>query len=247
MKIVVIGGTGLIGTKVVSQLRESGNTVIVGSPATGINTITGEGLAEAMKGTDIVIDLANSPSFEDDAVMEFFQTAGRNLLGAEINAGVKHHVALSIVGVDLMQNIGYMRAKQAQEDLIKRSGIPYTIIRCTQFMEFLKGIADQATQGEEVHLSHVLFQPIASDDVAAFVTKYALGNPLNGKVEIAGPERFEIHEIVTRYLQHASDPRKVIANGKPEYFGGEITNTALVPAEQAELGSINFEQWWSSQ
>ncbi|WP_439585887.1 SDR family oxidoreductase [Dyadobacter bucti] len=247
MKIVVIGGTGLIGTKVVNLLRESGNTVIVGSPATGINTITGEGLSEAMKGTDIVIDLANSPSFEDNAVMEFFQTAGRNLLGAEINAGVKHHVALSIVGVDIMQNIGYMRAKQAQEDLIKRSGLPYTIIRSTQFMEFLKGIADQATQGEEVHLSHVLFQPIASDDVAAFVTKYAIGNPINGKVEIAGPERFEIHEIVARYLHRASDPRKVIANGKPEYFGGEISNAALVPAGQAELGSINFEQWWSKQ
>jgi uncharacterized protein YbjT (DUF2867 family) len=247
MKIVVIGGTGLIGTKVVNLLRESGNTVIVGSPATGINTITGEGLAEAMKGTDVVIDLANSPSFEDNAVMEFFQTAGRNLLEAEKNAGVKHHVALSIVGVDIMQNIGYVRAKQAQEDLIKRSGIPYTIIRSTQFMEFLKGIADQATQGDEVHLSHVLFQPIASGDVASFVAKYALGAPVNGEVEIAGPERFEIHEIVSTYLKHSNDPRKVIANGKPNYFGGEVSNTALVPAGKAETGSINFEQWWSMQ
>jgi uncharacterized protein YbjT (DUF2867 family) len=247
MRIVVIGGTGLIGTKVVNLLRESGNTVIVGSPATGINTITGEGLADAMKGTDVVIDLANSPSFEDNAVMKFFQTAGRNLLEAEINAGVKHHVALSIVGVDIMQNIGYMRAKLVQEDLIKQSGIPYSIIRSTQFMEFLKGIADQATQGDEVHLSHVLFQPIASDDVASFVAKYAVGVPVNGNLEIAGPERFEIHEIVSRYLKHANDPRKVVANGKPEYFGGEISNAALVPAGKAEMGSINFEQWWSMQ
>src|SRR3954464_10653499 len=174
MKIVVIGGTGLIGTKVVAQLRKQGHRVIAASPATGINTLTGEGLAEAMKGTDIVIDLANSPSFEDKAVMDFFQTAGRNLLGAEISAGVKHHVALSIVGVDIMQNIGYMRAKKVQEDLIKKSGVPYTIIRSTQFFEFIKGIADQATQGNEVHLSDVQFQPIASDDVAAFVAKHAL-------------------------------------------------------------------------
>lgn len=247
MKIVVIGGTGLIGTKVVKLLRESGNTVFVGSPATGVNTITGEGLAEAMKGTDVVIDLANSPSFEDKAVLEFFQTAGLNLLGAEIKAGVKHHVALSIVGVDIMQNIGYMRAKLVQEDLIKRSGIPYSIIRSTQFMEFLKGIADQATQGNEVHLSHVLFQPIASDDVASFVTKYALGSPINGQVEIAGPERFEIHEIVARYMQRSGDARQVIANGKPEYFGGEVSHTALVPSGDAELGITNFEKWWSNQ
>jgi uncharacterized protein YbjT (DUF2867 family) len=247
MKIVVIGGSGLIGTKVVNQLRQKGHQVIAASPATGINTITGEGLVEAMKDTDTVIDLANSPSFEDKAVMEFFQTAGRNLLGAEISAGVKHHVALSIVGVDIMQNIGYMRAKKAQEDLIKQSGVPYTIIRSTQFLEFLKGIADQATQENEVHLSDVKFQPIAADDVASFVTKYALGTPVNGKVEIAGPERFDIYEIVARYLQHAKDPRKVVSNGKPVYFGGEVGHTALVPAGQAELGTINFEKWWSNQ
>ena len=247
MKIVVIGGTGLIGTKVVNQLRRKGHQVIAASPNTGINTITGEGLAEAMKDTDTVIDLANSPSFEDNAVMEFFQTAGRNLLGAEINAGVKHHVALSIVGVDIMQNIGYMRAKKVQEDLIKQSGVPYTIIRSTQFLEFLKGIADQATQGNEVHLSDVKFQPIASDDVAAFVAKYALAAPINGKVEIAGPERFDMYEIVARYLQHSNDPRKVVANGRPEYFGGEISHNALVPAGDAELGVTNFEKWWDSQ
>jgi uncharacterized protein YbjT (DUF2867 family) len=247
MKIVVIGGSGLIGTKVVNQLRQKGHEVIAASPATGINTITGEGLAEAMKDTDIVIDLANSPSFEDKAVLEFFQTAGRNLLAAEINAGVKHHVALSIVGVDIMQNIGYMRAKKVQEDLIKQSGVPYTIIRSTQFLEFLKGIADQATRGNEVHLSDVKFQPIASDDVAAFVAQYALAAPINGRVEIAGPERFDMYEIVARYLQYAKDPRKVVANGRPEYFGGEVSHTSLVPAGDATLGIIHFEQWWKNQ
>lgn len=247
MKIVVIGGSGLIGTKVVAQLRQKGHNVIAASPATGINTITGEGLAEAMEGTDVVIDLANSPSFEEKAVMEFFQTSGRNLLGAEISAGVKHHVALSIVGVDIMQNIPYMRAKIAQEEIIKKSGVPYTIIRSTQFIEFIAGIANQATDGNEVHLSNVEFQPIAADDVAAFVAKYAMGSPVNGHVEIAGPERFAMYEIVERYLQHTSDPRKVVSNGKPEYFGGEITHSALVPAGKAELGSINFEKWFSTQ
>jgi len=247
MKIVVIGGTGLIGTKVVEQLRKKGHEVIAASPNTGINTITGEGLAEALKATNVVIDLANSPSFEEKAVMEFFQTSGRNLLGAEITAGVKHHVALSIVGVDIMQNIPYMRAKLAQESLIRQAGVPYTIIRSTQFFEFLGGIANQATTGSEVHLSDVKFQPIAANDVGAFVAKYALGNPINGKVEIAGPERFEMYEIVERYLQHANDPRKVVSNGSPEYFGGEITHSALVPAGEANLGSINFEKWWINQ
>jgi len=247
MKIVVIGGTGLIGTKVVEQLRKKGHEVIAASPNTGINTITGEGLAEALKATNVVIDLANSPSFEEKAVMEFFQTSGRNLLGAEITAGVKHHVALSIVGVDIMQNIPYMRAKLAQESLIRQAGVPYTIIRSTQFLEFLGGIANQATTGSEVHLSDVKFQPIAANDVGAFVAKYALGNPINGKVEIAGPERFEMYEIIERYLQHANDPRKVVSNGNPEYYGGEITHSALVPAGEANLGSINFEKWWINQ
>lgn len=247
MKIVVIGGTGLIGSKVVDQLRQQGHQVIAASPNTGINTITGEGLAEAMQGTSIVIDLANSPSFEDNAVMEFFQMAGRNLLAAEINAGVKHHVALSIVGVDDMQNIGYMRAKQAQENLIKASGVPFTIVRSTQFFEFIAGIANQAADGNEVHLSDVEFQPIAADDVAGYVARFALNAPLNGSVEIAGPERFKMYEIVERYLQHAKDPRKVIPNGKPIYFGGEVTHSALVPAGKAELGTIDFEKWWSNQ
>ncbi|WP_413668194.1 SDR family oxidoreductase [Mucilaginibacter sp. Mucisp86] len=247
MKIVVIGGTGLIGSKVVAKLRQHGHQVIAASPDTGINTITGAGLAEAMSNTDIVIDLANSPSFEDQAVLEFFQTAGRNLLAAEINAGVKHHVALSIVGTDLMQNIGYMRAKKVQEDLIKKSGVPYTIVRSTQFFEFLKGIADQATVGNEVHLSDVRFQPIAAEDVATFVARYALMAPVNGTTEIAGPERFALYEVVARYLRHANDQRKVLSDGKPSYYGGEISHKALVPAGQAELGTINFEQWWSSQ
>jgi len=247
MKIVVIGGTGLIGSKVTEQLRQKGHEVIAASPNTGINTITGEGLAEALNKTDIVIDLANSPSFEEKAVMDFFQTSGRNLLGAEITAGVKHHVALSIVGVDIMQNIPYMRAKLAQESLIKQSGIPYTIIRSTQFLEFIPGIANQATTDNVVQLSDVKFQPIAANDVASFVAKYALETPLNGKVEIAGPERFEMYEVVERYLKLANDPRKVSANGRPEYFGGEVTQDALVPAGKAELGKINFEKWWSSQ
>lgn len=247
MKIVVIGGSGLIGTKVVAHLRQWGHQVIAASPSTGIDTISGEGLTEAMSNTDVVVDLANAPSWEDQAVLDFFETSGRNLLAAEINAGVKHHVALSIVGVDIMQNIGYMRAKKAQEDLIKKSGVPYTIIRSTQFLEFLKGIADQATTGNEVHLSDVRFQPIAAEDVAAFVAKYAVEEPINGTVEIAGPERFAMYEIVAQYLRHANDPRKVVPNSKPSYYGGEISHTALVPAGQAELGTINFEKWWSNQ
>lgn len=245
MKIVVIGGTGLIGSKVTALLRQQGHQVIAASPATGINTLTGEGLSEALQNTDTVIDLSNSPSFEEKAVMEFFQTSGRNLLGSEINAGVKHHVALSIVGMDIMQNIPYMRAKKAQEELVRQSGVPFTIIRSTQFFEFIGGIADQATTGQEVHLSDVKFQPIASDDVAYFVAKFALATPANNVVEIAGPQQFEMYDIVARYLKAAGDNRRVIANGRPEYFGGEIPKTALVPAGKAELGQFNFETWWS--
>jgi uncharacterized protein YbjT (DUF2867 family) len=248
MKIVVIGGTGLIGSKVVAHLRQKGHQVIAASPATGINTITGEGLAEAMNNTDVVIDLANSPSFEEKAVMEFFETAGRNLLAAEINAGVKHHLALSIVGVHLMQNVAYMRAKLVQEDLIKRSGVPYTIVRSTQFLEFLTGIANLATNGNEVHISDVQFQPIASDDVAAFVSEAALAAPINGIIEIAGPERFTMPEIISRYLQDTKDPRQVVANSHAQYYGGEIPNNALVPANgQAKLGAVSYEKWLGTQ
>lgn len=247
MKIVVIGGTGLIGTKVVAKLRAKGHQVIAASPATGINTLTGEGLAEAMNETNVVVDLANSPSFEDKAVMEFFQTAGRNLLAAEINAGVKHHVALSIVGTDRMQNIGYMRAKLVQENLIEQSGVPYTIIRSTQFLEFMAGIANQATEGNEVHLSSVKFQPIASDDVASFVAQAAISAPINGIKEIAGPQRFAMYEIIERYLKEMHDPRKVMSNGKPQYFGGDVTDSALVPEGLAEKGSLTFEAWFKTQ
>jgi uncharacterized protein YbjT (DUF2867 family) len=247
MKIVVIGGSGLIGSKVVDKLRRRGHLVIAASPATGINTLTGEGLAEALTNTDVVVDLANSPSFEDKAVMEFFQTAGHNLLAAEINAGVKHHVALSIVGVHLMQDSGYMRAKMAQENLIVQSGVPYTIVRSTQFLEFLKGIADQATEGNVVHISDVQFQPIAAENVASFVAEAALAAPINGVTEIAGPERFTMPEIITRYLQDTKDPRKVVPNSHAQYYGASITNTSLVPAGQARLGAINYETWLAAQ
>jgi uncharacterized protein YbjT (DUF2867 family) len=247
MKIVIIGGTGLIGSKVVAKLRALGHQVIAASPAAGINTITGEGLAEALNNTDIVVDLANSPSWEDKAVMEFFQTAGHNLLAAEINAGVKHHVALSIVGVDLMQTSGYMRAKMVQEDLIRRSGVPYTIVRSTQFLEFLAGIADQAAEGNVVHISDVQFQPIAAEDVATFVAEAALNAPVNGITEIAGPERFTLPEIITRYLQDKNDPREVMPNSHATYYGAEISKTALVPAGQARLGTIKYEKWLSAQ
>ena len=247
MKIVVIGGAGLIGTKVVANLRQQGHQVIAASPNTGINTITGEGLAEAMNNTDVVIDLANSPSFEDKAVLEFFQTSGRNLLAAEINAGVKQHIALSIVGTDLMQNVGYMRAKMAQEDLIKKSGVPYTIVRSTQFLEFLAGIANQATEGNVVHISDVQFQPIAADDVAAFVAEAATTAPINGIIEIAGPERLTMPEFVARYLQNTNDPRKVVPNSHAQYYGGEIPVAALVPAGKAKLGAISYEKWLGNQ
>jgi len=247
MKIVVIGGSGLIGSKAVQILRGADHQVIAASPATGINTITGEGLTEALKDTDIVIDLANSPSFEDEAVMSFFKTAGNNLLTAEINAGVRHHVALSIVGLEDMQNIGYMRAKKVQEDLITQSGVPFTIVRSTQFMEFIKGIADQATEDGEVQLSDVSFQPIASDDVAKYLTEFALGTPKNNIVQIAGPRRYPMHEIVQQYLKLTGDSRKVSPTGKPVYYGGAVSHEALVPAGPAKLGTISFDQWISRQ
>ena len=247
MKIVVIGGTGLIGTKVVARLRQLGHQVIAASPNTGINTLTGEGLAEALTDADVVVDLANSPSFEDQAVMQFFQTAGHNLLTAEINAGVKHHVALSIVGVDLMQDSGYMRAKLVQEDLIRRSGVPYTIVRSTQFLEFLKGIADQATEGNIVLISNVEFQPIAAENVATFVTEAAVKSPVNGIVEIAGPDRMPLPEFVDRFLMATNDPRKIVPNEHGKYYGAQIGNTSLVPAGQAKLGAIGFDAWLSGQ
>jgi uncharacterized protein YbjT (DUF2867 family) len=247
MKIVVIGGTGLIGSKVVARLQAKGHAVIAASPNTGINTLTGEGLAEALAGADVVVDLANSPSFEDSAVMEFFQRAGGNLLAAEKKAGVKQHVALSIVGVDLMQDSGYMRAKLVQENLIRQSGIPYTIVRSTQFLEFLAGIAQQATEGNVVHISNVQFQPIAAEDVAGFVAAAALAAPINGITEIAGPGRFMQPEMILRFLKATNDPRTVVPNDHAVYYGAQITATSLVPAGPAKLGTISFETWLAAQ
>jgi uncharacterized protein YbjT (DUF2867 family) len=242
MKIVVVGGTGLIGSKVVEKLKQKGHEAIAAAPNTGVNTITGEGLKEAMAGTQVVIDLANSPSFEDKAVLEFFETSGRNLLAAEAAAGVRHHVALSIVGTDRSDN-GYFRAKVAQEKLIETSGIPYTIIRSTQFLEFLGGIAASSTDGNMVRLSPGLFQPIAADDVAAIVADVALTAPRNGIIEIAGPERAPFNEIVARYLKAVGDPREVVRDPEARYFGGRVEERSLVPLGEARLGRIGFDEW----
>jgi uncharacterized protein YbjT (DUF2867 family) len=243
MKIVVIGGTGLIGTKVVKRLRQKGHEVVAASPDSGVNTITGEGLAEALAGAQVVVDLANSPSFEDSAVLKFFETAGHNLLAAEAAAGAKHHVALSVVGSDRLPESGYLRAKMAQERLIKASGIPYTIIRSTQFFEFVGGIAQSATVGETVRLSPAMLQPIMSDDVADAVTDVAVGAPVNGTIEIAGPERVPLDDMVRRYLNAKHDPRKVIADTHARYFGTELDDRSLTPSENARIGSIRFEDW----
>jgi uncharacterized protein YbjT (DUF2867 family) len=242
MKIVVIGGTGLIGSKTVAILREEGHEVVAGSPKSGVNTITGKGLKEAMAGAQVAIDLANSPSFEDKAVLEFFETSGRNLLAAEAAAGVRHHVALSIVGTDRSDN-GYFRAKVAQEKLIVASGIPYTIIRATQFMEFLGGIAVESTNGNMVRLSPGLFQPIAADDVAPIVAEAALAAPQNGIVEIAGPERAPFNEIIARYLKAVGDPREVVRDPEARYFGGRVEEHSLVPLGEARLGRIGLDEW----
>jgi uncharacterized protein YbjT (DUF2867 family) len=243
MKIVVIGGTGLIGSKTVAILRQRGHEVVAASPNTGVNTITGEGLAEALAGTQVVIDLANSPSFEDRAVLEFFETAGRNLLAAEAAAGVRHHVALSIVGTDRTPDNGYFRAKVAQEKLIETSGIPYTIVRSTQFLEFLGAIADSSGNDNTVRLSPGLFQPIAADDVAALVADAALAKPRDGIVEIAGPERAPFNEIVARYLKAVGDPRRVVNDPEARYFGGRVEERSLVPLGEARLGRIGFDEW----
>jgi len=242
MKIVVIGGTGLIGSKTVAILRQGGHEVIAASPNSGVNTITGEGLKEAVAGAQVVIDLANSPSFEDKAVLEFFETSGHNLLAAEAEAGVRHHVALSIVGTDRSDN-GYFRAKVAQEKLIKASGIPYTIIRSTQFLEFLRSIAASSTDGNRVRISPGLFQPIAADDVAAIVADVALAAPRSGIVEIAGPERAPFNDIVARYLKAVGDPREVVRDPEARYFGGRVEERSLVPLGEARLGRIGLDEW----
>jgi uncharacterized protein YbjT (DUF2867 family) len=243
MKILVIGGTGLIGSKTIPILRQSGHEVVAASPNTGVNTITGEGLKEAMAGTQVVIDLANSPSFEDKAVLEFFETSGRNVHAAEAAAGVRHHVGLSIVGTDRTPDNGYFRAKVAQEKLIVASRIPYTIIRSTQFLEFLGAIATSSTQGSTVRLSPGLFQPIAADDVAAITADVALAAPRNGIVEIAGPERAPFNEFVARYLKAIGDPRTVVSDPEARYYGGRVEERSLVPLGDARLGRIGLDEW----
>jgi uncharacterized protein YbjT (DUF2867 family) len=243
MKIVVIGGTGLIGSKTVAILRESGHEVVAASPKGGVNTVTGEGLKDAIAGAQVVIDLSNAPSRDAKAVLEFFETSGRNLLAAEAAAGVQHHVVLSIVGTDRVPDQGYYRAKVAQEKLIEASGIPYTIIRSTQFLEFLGGIADASTDGSAVRLPAGLLQPIAADDVAAVVSEVALANPRNGIIEIAGPERAPFNEIVARYLKAVGDPREVVKDPEARYFGGRLEQRSLVPLGGARLGRLNLEEW----
>lgn len=245
MKIVIIGGTGLIGSKTHAILRNAGHEVLAASPKSGVNTLTGEGLADALAGAQVVVDLANSPSFEDKAVLEFFQTSGRNLLAAEAKAGVKHHVALSVVGTDRLSESGYFRAKIAQEALIRDSGIPYTIVHSTQFFEFLGSIAQSGADGDSVHLSPAFVQPIASDDVAAAVADYTLGQPRNGVVEIAGPERVRLSDLVARYLKATNDKRTVVPDVHARYFGAELKDDTLVPGPNPRIGALNFEAWFA--
>lgn len=247
MKIVVIGGTGLIGSKVVTKLRESSLEAVAASPNSGVNTITGEGLAEALKEASVVVDVSNSPSFEDAAVLAFFETSTRNVLAAEAAEGVRHHVALSVVGTDRLSESGYMRAKIAQEKLIERSSIPYSIVHATQFFEFIKGIADAATDGDTVRLAPVLIQPMAAEDVATVVAKIAVGIPVNGIVEAGGPEQFRLDELVRRYLRARNDPRSVIADLNARYYGAELHERTLVPDNSATVGETRFEDWLSRQ
>ena len=246
MKIVIIGGTGLIGSKTVERLRQKGHEVIAASPNTGVNTITGEGLADALTGTDVVLDLANSPSIADKDVMAFFETSGHNLLAAEKAAGVKHHVALSVVGTERLQESGYFRAKLVQEKLIRASGIAYTIVHSTQFMEFLGGIVQAGTVGDTVHLSPAYVQPIASDDVADAMADVALAAPVNGIIEIAGPQRFRLNDLAGRYLQAMNDDRKVTADPEARYFGARLDDGSLVPNGDARLGRITFDDWFTT-
>jgi uncharacterized protein YbjT (DUF2867 family) len=243
MKIVIIGGTGLIGSKTVERLRRRGHAVTAASPDSGVDTISGKGVAEALEGAQVVVDLANSPSFEDAAVLAFFETAGRNLLGAEAAAGVKHHIALSVVGADRLPESGYLRGKLAQERLVAASGTPYTIVRSTQFFEFLGRIAQDATLGQSVHVSSAFVQPIAADDVADVMTDVALGAPANGTLEIAGPERVRLAELVRRFLAKSEDAREVVADPDAPYFGAKLDDASLVPAGDARIGPTRFEDW----
>ena len=249
MKIVVIGGTGLIGSKVVNILRQAEHQVVAASPKSGVNTLTGAGLAEAVKGAQVIIDVANSPSFEDKPAMDFFETSGRNLLAAAKAAGVKHHLALSVVGTDRLTGSGagslsgYFRAKMAQENLIKASGIPFTIIHATQFFEFVRGIAQSGGDGSTLRLSSVLMQPMVSDDVAAAVADVALGEPVNGMIEIAGPDQIRQDELVRQYLSATGDARTVITDDKAGYFGIEVNDRSLLPGDNPRLGSTHYEDW----
>ena len=243
MKLVVIGGTGRIGSKLVSKLREHGHEAVPASPDTGVNTITGEGLAEVLTGASAVVDVSNAPSFEDAAVMEFFTTSTRNLLTHEAAAGVTHHVALSIVGSDRLPDSGYLRAKVAQETLIRESSVPYTVVRATQFFEFVKSIADAATKDNIVRIPSVLFQPIAADDAAKAVGRIAVGQPVNGVVEIAGPEAFRFDELIRDTLRIRRDPREVVADSQARYFGTVLDERSLVPLGDARLGEVRFRDW----
>jgi uncharacterized protein YbjT (DUF2867 family) len=243
MRIVVIGGTGLIGSKLVNKLREQGHEAVAAAPNTGVNTLTGEGLAEVLKGASVVVDVSNSPSWDDAAVMNFFETSTRNLLTYEAAAGVGHHVALSVVGTQRLAESGYFRAKIAQEKLITESSIPYSIVQATQFFEFLKGLADISMVGDKVHLPPVLFQPMAADDVASGVGRVAVGQPINGIVEIGGPEQFRVDELVRRRLASLKDPREVIADPDARYSGAKLSERTLVPGDNARLGETRFETW----
>jgi len=243
MKIVVIGGSGLIGSKLVNKLREHGHEALSASPHSGVDTVTGKGLAEALKGASVVVDVSNAPSWEDTAVMKFFETSTRNVLAAEAAAGVRHHVALSVVGSERMLESGYFRAKIAQENLIKGASIPYSIVRATQFYEFVKGIADFSTEGNKVRLPSVLIQPMAADDVANAVAQAAMGSPANGTVEVGGPEKFRLDEMIRRGLAASKDPREVVADPRARYYGIEVKERTLVPEDNAKLGKIRFEDW----
>lgn len=245
MKIVIIGGTGLIGTKLVKKLREQGHEAVPASLDTGVNTLTGEGLDEVLKEAWVVVDVSNSPSFEDDAVMNFFQTSTRNLLAAAAKAGAKHYVALSVVGTERLTESGYFRAKIAQEALIKASSVPYSIVHATQFYEFVKSIAGAATSGNEVRLAPVLIQPMAAEDVASAVCRVVLGAPLNGMVEVAGPEQLRLDELIRRGLSARNDPREVIADPQARYFGVLLGERTLVPGDGAQLGEMRFDTWLS--
>ena len=243
MKLVIIGGTGLIGSKLVTELRERGYNAVAASPDTGVNTLTGEGLAEVLQGASVVVDVSNSPSFEDAAVMQFFTTSTRNLLKAAGAAGVTHYVALSVVGTERLSESGYFRAKTAQEELIKQSSIPYSIVHATQFFEFVRRIADEATDGMTVRLPPVLFQPMAADDVAKAVGRIAVGAPLNGTVEVAGPQQFRFDELIRQDLRARNDPREVVSDPHARYFGAELGERSLIPAGDARLGEIRFQEW----